>query len=245
MKPPFDSQGIQKWEVLAALASPARRALYLYVAGADHEVSRDEAAEAFEVSRSLVAFHLDKLVEAGLLETSYRRLGERQGPGAGRPAKLYRRSHQALEVSFPERQYELAGEAMARALEAGASPSPLEAVEREGRRLGEETARRFRPVGASGTGTARAQRRALEAVLAGLGYEPAHHRGHVVLRNCPFHALAERHRELVCTMNLAFVGGVLVGLGTTGLAARPREEPGRCCVAVGPIQSGHDRRASG
>ena len=117
---------------------------------------RKRAAEALEVSRTLAAFHLDKLVEAGLLETSYRRLGERQGPGAGRPAKLNQRSHQALEVSFPERQYELAGEALARALEAGKSPLPL--VEREGRRLGEETTRRLRPAeaGAAGTSTARA-----------------------------------------------------------------------------------------
>lgn len=236
MKPPIDSQGIQKWEALAALASPARRALYLHVAGADHDVSRDDAAEALEVSRSLAAFHLDKLVEAGLLETSYRRLGQRQGPGAGRPAKLYRRSHQALEVSFPERQYELAGEALARALEAGASPSPMEAVDREGRLLGEETARCFRPAEAAASGTRAAQRRAVEAVLAGLGYEPAHHRGDVVLRNCPFHALAERHREVVCTMSRAFVDGVLMGLGTTELVAYPTEEPDRCCVTVQPIR---------
>lgn len=236
MKPPFDSQGIQKWEALAALASPARRALYLHVAGADHDVSRDDAAEALEVSRSLAAFHLDKLVEVGLLETSYRRLGRRQGPGAGRPAKLYRRSHQALEVSFPERQYELAGEALVRALEAGASPSPLEAVDREGRLLGEETARCFRPAEAAASGTRAAQRRAVEAVLAGLGYEPAHHRGQVVLRNCPFHALAERHREVVCTMSRAFVDGVLMGLGTTELVAYPTEEPDRCCVTVQPMR---------
>lgn len=242
MKPPFDSRGVHRWESLAALASPARRALYLYVAGADHDVSRDEAAEALEVSRSLAAFHLDKLVEAGLLETSYRRLGERQGPGAGRPAKLYRRSDLALEVSFPERQYELAGEALARALEAGTSPLPL--VEREGRRLGEETARRLRLAEAGGAGTTTTatartgQRRAVEAVLAGLGYEPAHHRGRLVLRNCPFHALAERHREVVCTMNRAFVDGVLTGLGTNAFAARPTNEPERCCVTVEPIKAG-------
>ena len=236
MKPPFDSQGIQDWEALAALASPARRALYLHVAAADHDVTRDEAAEAVEVSRSQAAFHLDKLVEAGLLENSYRRLGARRGPGAGRPAKLYRRSHQALEVSFPERQYELAGEALARALDAGASPSPLEAVEHEGRLLGEEAARRFRPAEASASRTRAAQRRAVEAVLAGLGYEPARHRGQVVLRNCPFHALAERHRELVCGMNRAFVEGLLTGLGTAELAAWPTAEPDRCCVTVRPMR---------
>ena len=239
MKPSLGSQGIQQWEALGALASPARRDLYRYVVGADHDVGRDEAAEALGVSRSLAAFHLDKLLEAGLLEASYRRLGQRQGPGAGRPAKLYRRSVHALELSFPERQYELAGEALARALEAGPGQSRLQAVDGEGRCLGEETGRRFRlaEVGASRSTSRAAQRRAVEAVLAGLGYEPTHQRDRLVLRNCPFHALAERHREVVCTMNRALIDGVLTGLGATGLAAHPTEEPDRCCVTVGPRQA--------
>src|SRR3989442_11102264 len=75
---------------IASLDEPVRRGLYLYVLARGREVGRDEAARAVRISRALAAFHLDKLAELGLLETSYRRLTRRRGPGAGRPAKLYR-----------------------------------------------------------------------------------------------------------------------------------------------------------
>src|SRR5215471_18127053 len=97
---------------LAALEDPLRRRLYFFVAEQPEEVGRDQAARALKISRSLAAFHLDKLVEAGLLETSFKRLSNRRGPGAGRPSKLYRRSPRQIDVSLPERRYELAGQLM-------------------------------------------------------------------------------------------------------------------------------------
>lgn len=51
-------------------------------------MSRAEAADAVGVARTLAAFHLGKLVDAGLLEVAHRRLTGRSGPGAGRPAKV-------------------------------------------------------------------------------------------------------------------------------------------------------------
>ncbi|HKY51120.1 MAG TPA: helix-turn-helix domain-containing protein, partial [Candidatus Limnocylindria bacterium] len=90
---------------VAVLDEPVRRSLYLYVARQADAVSRDEAADATGTSRENAAFHLDRLVEAGLLEASYRRLGGRTGPGAGRPSKLYRRSHRELSVTVPARRY--------------------------------------------------------------------------------------------------------------------------------------------
>src|SRR2546425_12818334 len=103
---------------IASLDEPVRRELYLYVAGRGSEVGRDEAARALRISRALAAFHLDKLVQQGLLDASYRRLTARRGPGAGRPAKLYHRSARQLDVTLPERRYELAGRVLARALTA-------------------------------------------------------------------------------------------------------------------------------
>src|SRR5215213_10815912 len=88
---------------VAALGDPLRRRLYRFVSTQDHAVSRDEAAEAVATTRSAAAFHLDRLVQDGLLETEFRRLSGRQGPGAGRPAKLYRRSHGEIAVSLPAR----------------------------------------------------------------------------------------------------------------------------------------------
>ena len=97
----------QDIDAIGVLHDPQRRAIYGYVSRQRHDVSRDEAARAVSISRSLAAFHLDRLVEAGFLEASYRRLSGRQGPGAGRPSKLYRRSNRQLSISLPERQYEL------------------------------------------------------------------------------------------------------------------------------------------
>ena len=94
---------------IASLDDPVRRGLYLYVSGRGREVGRDEAARAVRISRALAAFHLDKLVQHGLLVTTYRRLTKRRGPGAGRPAKPYRRSDRQLDVTLPPRRYELAG----------------------------------------------------------------------------------------------------------------------------------------
>ncbi|MDQ4069440.1 MAG: helix-turn-helix domain-containing protein, partial [Actinomycetota bacterium] len=108
---------------IASLQEPVRRALYRYVVAQRGEVSRDQAAEGVGVQRNLAAFHLDKLVEAGLLEATFRRLTGRTGPGAGRPAKLYRRSPSDHAVTLPPRQYELAAELLAEAVEeAGDGP---------------------------------------------------------------------------------------------------------------------------
>ncbi|HLT97232.1 MAG TPA: helix-turn-helix domain-containing protein, partial [Acidimicrobiia bacterium] len=61
-------------EAVSALAEPARRALYEYVAAAPDAVGRDQAAEAVGVSRQAAAYHLDRLADDGLLSVEYRRL---------------------------------------------------------------------------------------------------------------------------------------------------------------------------
>src|SRR6476619_3875914 len=158
-------------ESIGALAEPVRRALYEWVVGQAAPVSRDQAAVGAGVPRHTAKFHLDKLVADGLLETEFRRLTGRRGPGAGRPAKLYRRSARQVSLTLPPRQYELAAQIMAAALDRGGGPSALaEAAAEAGR-------------GAS---------------LESLGYEPHERDGVVELLNCPFHALAAEHTALVC-----------------------------------------------
>ena len=76
-------------------------------------------------------------------------------------------------------------------------------------RLGAELEQRFRASCAHGGGS----RQDLESVLSEHGYELGHGEdGTIRLRNCPFHQLAERHRDLVCGMNLALIGGLVAGL---------------------------------
>jgi predicted ArsR family transcriptional regulator len=209
---------------VGALAEPARRALYLYVAAEPDLVSREQAAEACGLPLHSVKFHLDRLVDEGLLEVEFRRLSGRSGPGAGRPSKLYRRSDRQVTVSLPERRYDLAGEVLAAAIDRSLTEdvSVREAVataaEAEGRRIA-----------ASGGGEGSDLERTTD-VLAGHGYEPRTSDGEICLANCPFDSLAREHTELVCGMNLSLVTGLLDELGCHSLEAVLDPEPGLCCV---------------
>jgi predicted ArsR family transcriptional regulator len=224
------------------LNDPVRRSLYEYVAAQPHEVGRDEAANAVGASRPVAAFHLDRLAEAGLVEVSFRRLSGRSGPGAGRPAKLYRRSSRDHQVSLPPRDYELAARLFAQALEEPAADEARSKLSGVAGRFGQSLGAAVSAV----LGRRPSRKRQLEAVeqaLAGHGYQPYREDDDVRLRNCPFDALAGSHRDLVCGMNQALLDGVVDGLGADGLEARFDPRPGECCVAVGPAQAG--RRPTG
>jgi predicted ArsR family transcriptional regulator len=212
---------------VAALAEPTRRRLYDVVSRSAQPMSRDDVAGATGVPRATTAFHLDRLVVDGLLEISFERRTGRSGPGAGRPAKLYRRADCAVEVSFPERHYDLAGDLLAGAMAAAedSGEPPRAALARlayaRGRRLGEGA-------------TAGDGRAAALAVLEQHGFEPHLEDGAIGLANCPFHALTQEHTELVCGMNLRLLEGVLDGIPDAGLVASLRPGAGRCCVQLDP-----------
>ena len=76
------------------------------------------------------------------------------------------------------------------------------------------------------------RREALVDLLRNGGYEPATDpaTGSVRLRNCPYHDLAQRHRDVTCGMNLAWADGVVEGLGLAGVEPVLAPEPGTCCV---------------
>ncbi len=210
---------------LSSLDDPVRRRLYEVVRERAEPVGRDEAAAAAGVGRALAVYHLDKLVEAGLLTASYQRPPGRGGPGAGRPAKLYMRSDREFAVTVPPREYELAARLLVQAVEADPSGRSRAVLLEAARRLGAELA------GAAGaTGD-------LEGALAGHGYEPSRGGDGVIrLRNCPFHQLAEQHRDVTCGMNLGLIEGILAGLGADGLRPVLDPQPGHCCVVIGADQ---------
>jgi len=215
---------------IAALNEPIRRALYGYVLERPGPVGRDEAAEAVGITRELAAFHLDKLLEEGLLDVEYRRLSGRTGPGAGRPAKLYHPSRRQVQVSLPERRYELAAHLMAEALE-GKGSDPAGALEVAARRFGESLGAEARRQ----IGRRASQVRLLDtacAVLRDQGFEPIRTDDGVRLRNCPFDTVAKEHITLVCGMNLALAQGLVAALGADGVDVRLDPMPGACCVAL-------------
>lgn len=212
---------------IALLTEPVRRDLYDYVATKPTAVGRDEAAREVGVSRSLAAFHLDRLVEAGLLDTEYSRLSGRTGPGAGRPSKLYRRSAREFDVSIPPRDYEVPARLLAGAL-TGPAPSPRAAIERArmaGVELGEMLRRRERR---------KSRKRLVASLRAALrehGFDPQPHgKSGLRLGNCPFDSLAREYTSLMCGMNHAMMSGVAHGLGVPGVEAVLDPQPGSCCV---------------
>jgi predicted ArsR family transcriptional regulator len=220
---------------VAALNDPVRRALYRFVASSAEAVSREQAANAVGAQRALAAFHLDKLADEGLLDVEFKRLTGRTGPGAGRPAKLYRRSARQIDLTLPQREYDLAGLLLAGAIDAAETSGETVRAELErssfalGRAMGEEAHARVGP-GAPVT----EQREAFLAVLREHGFEPRLEGRDVVLANCPFHALAQRFTALVCGMNLHLLEGLRSALdvGDGELQPRLEPEPGQCCVKL-------------
>jgi len=223
---------------LSSLDDPLRRRLYEVVTSRSGPVSRDEAASAAGIGRALAAYHLDKLVESGLLTASYQRPPGRSGPGAGRPAKLYARSDREFAVTVPPREYELAARLLVQAVEADPSDHSRVALAEAARRLGTELGSSFRPSpGGTDAGGRDAGGRDVKGVLTQQGYEPCGDDGVIRLRNCPFHQLTEQHREVVCGMNLALVEGLVAGLGADGWRPALDPRPGHCCVAIGGERS--------
>lgn len=208
---------------IGALADPVRRALYQYVTAQSQAVGREAAAAAVRVPVHTAKFHLDRLCDEGLLQAEFRRLSGRTGPGAGRPAKLYRRADRQFSVSLPERRYDLVAHILATAVQRAAQGTPLAdalhgAAYEEGRHLGTETS-------TAGPDLAR-----LAQALATQGFEPRIEDGVLVLANCPFDSLVREHASLICSLNESYVQGAVDGLGCVSVRADLAPVPGMCCV---------------
>jgi predicted ArsR family transcriptional regulator len=217
-------------ELVRTLSDPVRRTLYDFVAETGGGVSREEAARAAGISRSLAAYHLDRLVDDGLLAARSEHRGKRRGPGQGRPTKLYDRAPTEVNVSLPPRDYEVAARLLAQAFEDSTHDPRValaNAAQDLGTEIGAEASRR-----AGRRASARRRRECLREVLRERGYEPFEESGSIRLRNCPFHALAAEHRELVCGMNLDMITAMVESL-STDLEAVLDPRPGQCCVAIG------------
>lgn len=211
-------------EAMGLLQDSARRSLYEYVVVQGREVSRNEAAQAVGVQRTLAAFHLDRLADAGLLDVEFRRTNGRSGPGAGRPAKLYRRAASEHAMSLPPRDYLRVAQVFGEALERAGAEEALYAAARDS---GLAAGRELRQ------SSHKASLHEVREVLAERGYEPYEHDNSLRLRNCPFHSLSREFPALTCGANLALLQGVLAGSGLASeYQAQLAPEGSGCCVAI-------------
>lgn len=217
---------------LAALSDQVRRELHEFVRSAQGPVTRDDAAAAVGISRKLAAFHLDKLVGAGLLSARIEPVGAIRK--VGRAPKLYEPADVDIRVAIPPRRHDLLADILMEAVltegqNEDARAAALRAAAERGEQLGSEERTLTRP---GKLGAERALTYA-ETVLARYGFEPARTEPACLrLRNCPFHPLAERSPALVCGINQAFLQGFLAGLHATTVQATLAPEAGHCCVQL-------------
>ncbi|MBT2521882.1 metalloregulator ArsR/SmtB family transcription factor [Arthrobacter sp. ISL-28] len=215
--------------VLGALGEPTRRRAYEAVRQARRPVSRADVAQELGIGVRLAAFHLDKLVDEGLLSAHYARPeGRKGGPGSGRPPKWYSASSHGFDISVPPRRHDIAAMILLRSVttSAGSSGVSPERVLQEARRCGRSLAEHSRD-------------HDLAQLLSVLGYEPNQAPdGSIDLVNCPFHELADEDRHTTCSMNLALLQGVTEVLPGSHRAA-PEQRSGFCCVRLFPENQSH------
>ncbi|NWF27370.1 transcriptional regulator [Streptomyces sp. PKU-EA00015] len=219
-------------EAVSVLADDVRRTLYNFIRLAHRPVTREEAASNAGISAKLAAFHLDKLVAAGLLTSRY------DHPGGvrkvGRKPKVYEPAETDIRISIPERRPDVLAEILIDAvLEQEQGEDALSSALRTARRRGEELGAATRASSRPGRLGPERSLTLSESVLEEHGFEPDRQAPtEVRLLNCPFHPLATRSPELVCGINHAFLGGFLTGLQAAGIDAVLAPHPGRCCVEL-------------
>lgn len=205
-----------------ALGETRNRVLDLLCAAAE-PMGVQDIAERVDLHPNTARFHLDGLVDAGLAE---RRAEDRRRPG--RPRMVYAAT--TSDASTGRRSYRLLAE-MLTGLIAETLPEPGRAAETAGEAWGRYLAERPSP--SQRVDAADGVRR-LSTVLAESGFAPGVvenlTRPVIPLRHCPFREVAERHRDVVCSLHLGLIRGVLAEVRAPLAAERlePFVEPSLC-----------------
>lgn len=212
----------QRLRAVASLGDPVRRQLFELVRDAVNALSRDDCAEALGLPKSTIRAHLERLVAERLLLVEFRKIGERTGPGSGRPTKLYTVARSEVSASVPPRHYDLAASLLAAAVQHaidtgdGIERSLAHVAQREGRRMGSEAGD-------------------IHQLLANTGYSPEPDgEGGTIMANCPFHRLSQEHTGVICGLNGSLLTGALEGCAENGLALAPDAEISHCCARLVP-----------
>ncbi|WP_288025663.1 transcriptional regulator [Arthrobacter sp.] len=227
MNPTQQQASLSEAERLTAVASlgdPVRKRLFELLRGSPHALSRDDCAEALGLPKSTIRAQLDRLAADGLLLVEFRKVGDRTGPGSGRPTKLYTVAVGEVAASVPARHYDLAAELLAAAVERSIDSSVdvgdalAQVAFDAGKRLGAD----------AGT---------IHQLLADTGYDPQPDgAGGTIMANCPFHKLSQEHTGVVCQLNGSLLNGILVGCGDGNHSIEPDAELSHCCARIVPVR---------
>lgn len=187
----------------------------------------EAVADRVGLHPNTVRFHLDALVRAGLAS---RTSEEREQPG--RPRLLY--TANADGVAAGRRSYRLLAEILAGYL-AGHSEEPARAAREAGQAWGRFLTDRRQPFGRIDASEATDQ---LVTMLDEVGFAPEVSDGgrQVLLHHCPFRETAVLHRDVVCSIHLGLMRGMLAELDAPLQAERldPFVEPSLCVTHLTP-----------
>lgn len=220
----------QDIDALGVFTEPQRRRVFERLQSGGPQTAT-ELVTALGMGRTLVSFHVGKLVEAGFVEAL---APEGSAGGPGRPAQRYRVTGLEVVATVPDRRYDLLAAIL---LDSVADFRPGDTARssalRAARRRGAELARQL---GRSERGRGRFGR--LKAVLSALGYAPHQDSAELSVRNCPFDKFRATNTPQVCSLNQALAEGYLEGLELHDqLQARLRPCPDSCCVVFSPRSS--------
>lgn len=216
----------QDIDALGVFTEPQRRRVFEHLQSTG-PCTISEVVHGLGIGRTLVAFHLGKLVEAAFVEVVAADPATRR---PGRPAQRYRVTGREVVASVPDRRYDLLAGILLDSVAGFRTGETAQAsAVRAARRRGKELARQLGGA-ARGRSTAALLGR-LERLLAQLGYAPHRQGEQLAVRNCPFDKFRATNLEQVCSLNKALSDGYLEGLELDqDLTATLQPSPDRCCV---------------
>jgi predicted ArsR family transcriptional regulator len=198
-----------------------------------------DVAQRTGLHSNTARFHLEGLVEAGL---ATRETEDRDTPG--RPRIGYRA---VADGPAGQRRYRLLAE-MLTTLIAGTMPEPVRAAEEAGREWGAYLTEQPPPYERLTAAEAVAR---LTAIMAELGFAPQAEAGggrqyRLCLRQCPFREVAQRHRDVICSLHLGLMQGALARLRAPLSADKlsPFVEPGLCVAQLTTREDPAERQSA-
>lgn len=179
------------------LAQPTRKRLFALLGEMGRNAGTEELAASLGLHPNGVRVHMDRLLEAGLVERA------RTRQARGRPRDMWSLDPRALASIQPQRAYADLGRWLARAISPGRNS--LRAVEATGREAGRAMAQ---------DADAGSPETAMHATLAAMGFAPARRAepsGALTyeLCNCPYRDAVRENQPVVCALHRGITRGLL------------------------------------
>jgi predicted ArsR family transcriptional regulator len=208
-----------------ALSLPARVAILERLRAAPQGLEARALATATGQHVTTVRFHLDVLIEAGLVTA-----GPQQPQGRGRPRSLYAAAFQ--DGGAPGGSYQ----ELADLLAAHFDTTPARRRRRAERAGADWAAQRLGPgpeTAPSPASSPAEARRRVTGMFAEMGFDPEPASGgRMLLHDCPFRDIARAHPDVVCAAHQGLLTGLLARLDPSGPAPvlEPFVRPGVCAI---------------